>query len=178
MSDLAATLATVWSMLEAGPADRDAPARHPVLATVGARGAEARILVLRHADRASGTLALYTDAATAKVADLAAEPRATLLVWDPLARLQIRLRVHVTARPGTPEEWAALTETARQVYGGSPAPGAPIAAPGGHTPATDATRFTVLDARIDEIETLRLSDPHERARFRRSDGFAGTWLAP
>lgn len=178
MSDLAATLDTVWSMLEAGTADRDAPARHPVLATVGARGAEARILVLRHADRARGTLALYTDAATAKVSELAAEPRATLLVWDPLSRLQIRLRVHVTARPAARAEWAALSEPARQVYGGAPAPGEPIAAPNRHTPATDATRFTVLEARIDEIETLRLSAPHERARFRCSDGFAGTWLAP
>ena len=176
--DLAGTLDTVWAMLEAGTTDRAAPARHPTLATIGARGAEARILVLRRADREGGSLALYTDAATGKVADLAQEPRATLLVWDPGTRLQIRLRVHVTARPGTPAEWEALSEPARAVYGGDPPPGNPIQSPDRHATAPDASRFTVLEARVDEIETLRLSDPHERARFSRADGFAGTWLAP
>ena len=38
--------------------------------------------------------------------------------------------------------------------------------------------ITVVVARIDEVETLRLGDPHERAVFRRSDGFAGRWIAP
>lgn len=178
IGDLAGTLEAVWTMLAAGTRDRDAPARHPVLATVGERGAEARILVLRAADRTAGSLALYTDAATAKVAELARAPRATLLVWDPAARFQVRLRVTVTARPGTTAEWMALPDAARRVYGGDPLPGRPLPAPRDHAPDPDAARFTVLDARIDEIETLRLADPHERARFSRRDGFAGTWLAP
>jgi hypothetical protein len=36
----------------------------------------------------------------------------------------------------------------------------------------------VLTATVLEVETLRLADPHERAIFRRPDGFAGAWLAP
>jgi len=178
MTDLARTFDTLWAMLETGTTDRDAPARHPVLATAGPNGAEARILVLRRADREGGTVSLYTDAATAKITDLAHEPRATLLVWDPAARLQIRLRVHVDARPGTAEEWEALSGAARAAYGGDPPPGHPIPSPDRHAPDADATRFTVLEARIAEIETLRLADPHERARFSRADGFAGAWIAP
>jgi hypothetical protein len=178
MSDLAATLAGAWATLEAGVGDRAAAARHIVLATTGPHGPEARLLVLRAADRAAGTLTLWTDAATAKAAELAADPRAALLVWDPEARLQIRLRARVALRPGTPEEWEALPASARALYGGTPAPGAPVAAPHAHRPSPDPARFTVLTATVLEVETLRLAEPHERAIFRRTDGFAGTWLAP
>ena len=178
MSDLARTLAAAWDTLERGVADHAAPARHPVLATTGPDGPEARLLVLRGADRGAGTLTLYTDAATAKVRELARDPRAALVVWDAAARLQIRLRAHVASRPGTPAEWAGLSDTARAVYGGDPAPGAAIPAPEAHRPMPDPSRFTVLVARIDGIETLSLGEPHERARFCRRDGFAGAWLAP
>lgn len=177
MSDLAATLATAWDTLEAGIRDRTAPARHIVLATTSETGPEARILVLRGADRRAGTLTLHTDAATAKVAQLTRDPRATLLVWDPDARIQIRLRARVALRPGTVAEWEAVREPA--VYGGTPAPGAPIPAPDAHDAAPDPTRFTVLIATVQEVETLRLgAAPHERARFTRATGYAGTWLAP
>ena len=178
MTGLAATLSEAWAMLEAGLADRAAPARHIVLATSGPGGPEARLLVLRGADRGAGTLTLWTDAATAKATELAADPRAALLVWEPEARLQIRLRARVALRSGTPAEWDALPAAARALYGGTPAPGMPVAAPDAHRATPDAARFTVLTATVLEVETLRLAEPHERAIFRRSDGFAGTWLAP
>jgi pyridoxamine 5'-phosphate oxidase len=178
MSDLAATLAAAWATLEAGVGDRAAPARHIVLATSGAAGPEARLLVLRAADRGAGTLTLHTDAATAKAAELAADPRAALLVWDPDARLQIRLRARVALRPGTPAEWDALPAGSRALYGGTPAPGAPVAAPAAHRPEPDPARFAILTATIDQIETLSLGTPHARARFARGEGFSGTWIAP
>jgi hypothetical protein len=178
MSDLPATLATAWGTLEAGTRDRAAPARHIVLATTGHHGPEARLLVLRATDRAAGTLTLWTDAATAKTTQLAQDPRAALLVWDPEARVQIRLRASITLRPGTSAEWSALPDAARALYGGTPAPGHPIPSPVAHAITPDPTRFTILTATIDEIETLRLVTPHERARFSRTDGFTGCWLAP
>ena len=90
-----------WQKIARGVADRRAPARHPVLATVGREGGgEARIVVLRGADRQAATLVLHTDGASAKVGEVRAEPRATLLVWDPGARLQIRMRATIAARPG------------------------------------------------------------------------------
>jgi hypothetical protein len=178
MSDLAATYAAAWDTLDAGTRDRAAPGRHIVLATTGANGPEARLLVLRATDRAAGTLTLWTDTATAKATELAKDPRAALLVWDPEARVQIRLRAHVTLRPGTPAEWSALPDAARALYGGTPAPGHPIRSPDAHTITPDPARFTILTATIDEIETLRLATPHERALFSRTDAFAGAWLTP
>jgi pyridoxamine 5'-phosphate oxidase len=178
MRDLAATLDAAWEVLEAGVTDRGAPARHVVLATTGTQGPEARLLVLRGADRAAGTLTLHSDAASAKVAELTVDPRAALLVWDPEGRVQIRLRTRVAVRPGGAADWSRLPDASRALYGGRPLPGAPIATPDAHRPAPDPARFAVLTATVHEIETLRLADPHERARFLRSDGFAGTWVAP
>lgn len=183
MSDLTrldATLDQVWYHLACGAAQPGAPARNLVLATVGVDGgAEARMVVLRGADRGAGTLTVHTDAASAKVAEIAATPQATLLVWDPLARLQIRLRARVTSRAGTEEEWSAIGDGARAVYGGTPPPGFAIARPEAHEAAPDPARFTVLTARIEEIETLHLGqDRHRRAVFRRTEGFHGTWRAP
>ncbi len=178
MSDLPATLAAAWDTLDAGTRDRAAPARHIVLATTGPHGPEARLLVLRATDRAAATLTLWTDAATAKTTQIAHDPRAALLVWDPEARVQIRLRAHVTLRAGRPAEWSALPESARALYGGAPAPGRPIPSPDAHGIDPDPSRFTVLTATIDEIETLRLAHPHARARFTRADGFTGCWLVP
>jgi len=178
--DLGALFEEVWQRLRRGVADRRAAARHPVLATTGtAGGAEARVVVLRAADRAAGRLQVHTDAASAKVAELAAEPRASLLVWDARARLQVRLRVRVAVRPGSAVEWARVPEGARRAYGGHPAPGTQLAGPEGHDPAPDPARFTVLEAEIAEIEVLRLADErHLRARFRRAEGWRGAWLAP
>lgn len=178
MSDLAATLAAVWDTLDAGTRDRDAPARHIVLATTGSHGPEARLLVLRAADRTAGTLTLWTDSATRKTSELTGDPRAALLVWDPGARLQIRLRATIALRAGTAAEWSALPDAARALYGGTPAPGRPIPSPDAHVTAADPARLAVLTARVREIETLRLADPHERALFTREDGFAGSWRAP
>lgn len=169
------TLNDVWQRLGRGVADRHAPARHPVLATIGADGGEARVVVLRGVDRAAGTLEIHTDAASSKVAELRANPNATLLIWDQKARLQIRLRVAASITEGDPKAWARVPDTARGVYGGTPPPGEPIATPEAHAPNPTPARFAVLTCRIHEIETLTLAEPHRRARFRDAKA---QWIAP
>ncbi|MEM9709702.1 MAG: pyridoxamine 5'-phosphate oxidase family protein [Pseudomonadota bacterium] len=173
--DLEATLEQVWQRLGRGVADPKAAARHPVLATVGAAGAEARVVVLRAVDRAAGQLTVYTDAQSSKVTELQAEPRASLLVWDQKARFQIRLRVRFEI--GTaPEIWERLSDGARSLYGGAPPPGAEIAWPSDHVPGAEAQRFAVLTGEILEIETLHLGrDSHRRALFREG---RSAWLVP
>ena len=169
------TLNDVWQRLGRGVADRKAPARHPVLATVGKTGGEARMVVLRGADRATGCLEVHTDAASSKVTELRANPNATLLVWDQKARLQIRLRVKVSISEGDTDTWARVPDTARGVYGGTPPPGAPINAPSDHRPNPIPARFAVLTCRIVEIETLTLDTPHRRAR---NCAGSAQWIAP
>ncbi len=170
----------VWQRLARGVADRHAAARYPVLATVGLSGAaEARVVVLRGADRATGVLTIHTDAASGKVAEVQKVPDATLLVWDARAQRQFRLRCTVSSRPGTPEEWARVPDPSRRAYVCAPAPGTPIPRPDACTPGADATRFTVLEATLQEVEILHLgSERHLRAVFRKADGWRGQWLAP
>lgn len=181
LASIDGTLDVVWDALARGAADRDAPARHPVLATVGPAGAEARIVVLRAADRAKARVAIHTDLRSGKVAQLRSDPRASLLVWLPDATLQIRLRVRFALLTGRDADrfWGALPEAARALYGGMPPPGRPVARPEDHAPGQDPDAFCVLDGRVSEIETLKLdATRHRRALFRATDNWRGGWRAP
>ncbi|MEL7117744.1 MAG: pyridoxamine 5'-phosphate oxidase family protein, partial [Pseudomonadota bacterium] len=80
---LADRLSDAWQRLLLGVTDRDAPARHLMVATVGrSGGAEARMVVLRAVDPTAARLAFHTDAASGKIAELALDPRISLIVWD------------------------------------------------------------------------------------------------
>ncbi|MEM1275682.1 MAG: pyridoxamine 5'-phosphate oxidase family protein [Pseudomonadota bacterium] len=181
-TSLAETHAEVWRRLTRGVADRRAPARHPVLATQRQGGfAEARVIVLRGADREAGTLELHTDSASSKITEIRQNPGVTLLIWEQTAKLQIRLRCHITVATGaeTAPIWAKVPDTARQVYGGAPEPGQPIDQPEEFSANPDPNRFAILTCQIAEIETLHLGqDRHRRALFSAKDGWAGQWLAP
>ena len=171
----------VWRQLDRGVADGQAPARHLALATVGSAGAEIRTVVLRSADRGAATLDVHTDAATPKVAQLRADPRASLMFWDPAENLQVRLRVRVSVIVGPEAEatWREVPEAARANYGSEPAPGTPIAHPDGYRAGVTQDRFAILRAAIAEIDAVHLGrTPHRRALFAAGDGFAGCWLAP
>ena len=176
------TLAEAWRRLVRGAADRRAPARNPALATTARDGAPAlRTVVLRAADPAAGTLEVHTDAASAKAGEIAAEPRVALLVWEAKARLQIRVAAEAAALDGAARaaRWARVPDGARRAYGGTPAPGVPLAVPEDHDPTPQASRFLPLVLTATEIETLLLGpDLHRRARFRRASGWAGEWIAP
>jgi pyridoxamine 5'-phosphate oxidase len=171
----------VWLRLGRGVVDRKADARHPVLATTGAAGPEARIVVLRQADRAVASVSIYTDLRSAKITELTQEPRASLLVWEQKARLQIRLRVHVKLKSGqgAAEQWQRVPLAARNVYGSQPSPGTPMDHPEQLIAHTNPDAFAVLMCHITEIETLYLGqDLHRRAKFNAETAWAGQWLAP
>lgn len=173
MSDPRDLLDRVWSHLTRGVADRRHPARHPVLATMGPDGPEARILVLRAASRAERVLELHTDALSPKVAQMAAEPRVALHVWVPKDRLQIRMRARAEVGPGDPALFASLPEAARANYGGA----APGSALGDGGAGGDPARFALIRCTLLEIDALELSDPHRRALFAAPD-WQGRWIAP
>lgn len=172
--------AQAWTLLARGVADRRAAARHPVLATVSPAGwADARTVVLRAAVAESALLTVHTDSASGKVAGLRANPHCTLLVWDAKAHLQIRIRARARITLGDPEAWAQVPESARLVYGGTPPPGTPLDDPEDHVAGPDPARFAVIDCEAEEIDLLHLGqDRHRRARYARTDGWRGQWIAP
>ncbi|MEO1686993.1 MAG: pyridoxamine 5'-phosphate oxidase family protein, partial [Pseudomonadota bacterium] len=129
------TLAQVWGRLARGVADRRCATRHPVLCTLGLDGApQARTVVLRGCDPAAGVLEMHADLASTKMAELRAEPRAALHVWDPRLKLQMRLGAEVEMRSGASvaARWARVPEGSRRAYGGAPPPGEVLGAPEDH----------------------------------------------
>jgi pyridoxamine 5'-phosphate oxidase len=166
--------------------DRDSPFRTPVLATIGRDGAPAqRSLVLRAVDAAARHLDLHTDARSAKCAELAAEPRAALHLYDAAAGIQLRLAGQARLHAGDAlahAAWEACPAASRLSYAGAAAPGTPVAAP--PPPPADATgaaaHFALLRFTFDRMEWLDLRRAgHRRARFAwTAGGLRETWLVP
>jgi pyridoxamine 5'-phosphate oxidase len=173
--------AHVWTRLTRGVNDRHAPARHPTLATVGTDGVpQARTVVLRAADPEPGTLTLYTDRHSAKVAELRANPLAALHIWDAAAHLQIRIEAAVTIGTGAESAgvWAGVPEASRYAYSSTATPGQPIPEALAYTKTPDPAAFALLCLSVEAIDALHLGRDHRRARFERRDDWAGQWLVP
>lgn len=178
----------IWKELGRASLDRHHAWRTPVVASVGADGAvNARTVVLRSVDAATGRLQIYTDARSAKVAELALTPHAMLVFWSPRLGWQLRVRVAVTVCTTGPEV-TAVWERVRQSpsagdYLAAKAPGTPLAGDAMDAPAAPSAEVSertphlaVLDAQVQEIDWLELNrEGHRRARITADDW---TWLTP
>lgn len=185
MSDWFETLhglhAQVWHQLNRGVTDRDAPARHPTLATVSPAGwPEARTVVLRRAVQDQALLEIYTDVQSDKVASLRDVPRAALHVWDPALNLQLRIQADValTAGDKVTDRWDPLPEDARQNYGITPTPGTAMAGALDYVKSPEQSRFCVLSLHLTHFDVVHLGEWHRRAVFSRSNDWQGQWVAP
>jgi hypothetical protein len=179
LESLAAIEDALWRQLEAAPHEREHPWRTPVLATTDGRIADARTVVLRGADRERALLSMYSDARSAKVAQLRAHPQATLVMWSPALNWQLRLRIDVEVSTDGLElssRWAQLKLTAVALDFLS------VHAPGSRLDGTLAARgerahFALIEAHVRSIDWLELhAQGHRRARFD-SDATA-CWLQP
>ena len=176
--DLAGTLDAAWDRMAEGAA-RGGDHGAVSLATLGAEGPEVRTVVLRRADRDAAEVEVNTDSRSAKVAALAADPRAALMLWDAGMRLQVRARLRCRVLVGEAARWNALSDDARWNYGAEPSPGTAIEAPDAWRRPKAREGFAAIVGQVEEIDTVLL-DPagHRRALFRAADGFAGRWLSP
>jgi hypothetical protein len=180
-------LEDAFRRLARGVADRRAAFHTPTLATIGADGApEARTLVLRGFEPGSRTLRLHTDARSGKVAELARDPRCALHLYDPGAKLQLRLACRAALHGDdalAEAAWAGSRDFSRMCYAIEPAPGTPVAEPPAapRDPQAGRGAFRVILLRFDRLEWLELAAAgHRRARFT-WDGDAApamTWLVP
>lgn len=188
-------LDTAWRLLERGAADRHSPMHVPVVASVDAGGApDARVMVLRGADRQAATLRFHTDARSPKCTALNGR-RVSVLAYHPGEAVQVRLagtaRI-VTAGEEIEAVWAAATPFARRCYLLEAAPGSRLSAPGSGLPAWVEGRkpeaaelvaarpnFALVIVTVAAIDWLHLAqDGHRRARFAEADGWRGAWVVP
>ena len=139
---LADALDTAWRLLVRAAADRRSPMHTPVVATIADGAPDARVMVLRAADRAAASLRFHTDARSPKCAGLDGAP-VTVLAYHPGEAIQ--LRIGGTARidrdsAAADAIWAQATPFARRCYLVGAAPGTPLAASGSGLPGWVAGR--------------------------------------
>ena len=170
---------SLWQQLQLAAQQRDHEWRTMALATVQDDEAQARSVVLREVDAAARELIFFTDARSAKVAQMQAQPVGTLLCWSKDLGWQLRLRVALqvqTSGLNVSSRWARLKLTpAAQDYLSPLPPGTPVAE---RYEPERATRdhFAVVMARVQAVDWLELhADGHRRARF---DGEGAQWLQP
>lgn len=179
LETLDAIEAALWHELQAAPRDKEHPWRAPVLATTDGNVGDARTVILRDVDRAQATLLVYTDARAGKVAQIAAHPLGTLVMWSPTLGWQLRVRVALQAVTDGLElssRWARLKlSPAANDYLSSQAPG--DALDGAISARGERAYFALLETRVLSIDWLELhAEGHRRARFN-TDATA-RWLQP
>jgi pyridoxamine 5'-phosphate oxidase len=190
-------LDSVWNAVVRGKADRRHPFHHPALATVSADGTPAvRTVVLRHADRDAPEIGCHTDARSPKVAEIAVRPTTSWLLYDPGARLQLRVsgptRV-LTSGPEHAEAWRATRVFSRRCYLAPHAPSTAAEGPDPNLPADliDANpsaerseqgrdAFAVVRTSVASVEWLHLAAAgHARGRFvYTGKDWTHEWLRP
>jgi hypothetical protein len=193
--DLPYALDDAWTLLVRGSADRKSPVHTPVVASVGPDGApQARVMVLRKADRAAGLLRFHTDVRSTKVAVLDGG-RVAVLAYHPGQSVQLRLSgVAEVVADGAEVDaiWAASTPFARRCYMVEAGPGTALSGPGSGLPAGVDGRqpevaelvparanFAIVRVTVTGIDWLHLAQSgHRRAVFAAADGWRGGWVVP
>ena len=136
-ADTADILATIeeaaWERLTDALADPEHPYRNLTLATIDGDGhPHARLLVLREVDTPRRLLEFHTDTRSPKWAEIEKQPRLSVLGYDPVERLQLRLRGTTQLYPPGSDAnvmaWNSLSTWTRTTYCGGP-PGDALAHP-------------------------------------------------
>lgn len=163
-----AALTSVWDALDAATTRRT-PFTLASLATVSADGApRSRSVILRSWDPGRAALGLATDARSAKVREIGADPRVALVVWDDDAQVQVRLegRAAVVDDPAElRRRWVALGRRSRRGYATVPAPGTAVdgTVDQDDDEAAWSARFAWVEVVVDRVDRLDLAaDPHDR----------------
>ncbi len=193
--DLQTVLTAAIEHLTKAAQDRRSPMHTPV---VGTAEGDLRAMVLRELRGDLALLRFHTDARSPKVAAIAKDSRASLLAYDPAARVQLRLRGNArveTSGPTADLAWAEATAFARRCYLIEPGPGAVLDQPGsglpqavaGHLPSEAQleparANFAVLLFEPLALDWLYLAHTgHRRAQFTRAavgEEWLGEWVVP
>jgi general stress protein 26 len=169
----------IWTQLQRSVLDKFHEWRTPVLATVDTDGApQVHMVILRQVDVSTHQLRFFTDSHSPKVAQLLAEPRASLLFWSNRLNWQLRVRAQVTVLLEGPTVDSAWDSLARSPEGPDDfsvtVPGTFLA--GDAAAGESSPHLTILVAEVSEIDWLELArSGHRRARLR---GKEAQWLVP
>ncbi len=114
-----------WINLERAGTDSGSALRYLNFCTVDRDGhPQARLVVLRAANREDRTIEIHTDIRSAKWREVSANPAVTVLAFDAARGQQLRLRGKAERHgPGSPkaaDAWDRLSQWTRSTYTGGP----------------------------------------------------------
>lgn len=167
-----------WHELQAAATTRGHAWRTMALATTDGQVAHARTVVLRDVDAQARQVIVYTDARSAKVAQVTSHPHGTLLAWSAEFGWQLRLAVRLAVETdglAVSSRWTRLKLTpAAQDYLSPLPPGSVL--PANVPPRTGREHFALLVAEVLAVDWLELhAEGHRRAAF---DAHGARWLQP
>lgn len=198
-NDLGLSFDKAWDTIEPGATKRSSPAHTPVVGTIDASGRpQLRVMVLRSADRETRLLRFHTDARSAKIAEIGEKCLASVLMYDPAEKLQLRLSGTVSTAFDDGEvdrAWRESTTFARRCYLAETAPGTRSDGPTSGLPqwvegcqpvendlVEARQNFAVLWFETHTLEWLYLANSgHRRARWEwqaATASWSGRWLVP
>lgn len=180
LDSLAHIEARVWEELARCATHREHEWRVCTLATLDANGdADARSVVIREVDADRRELVFFTDARSPKVAQFAARPKGTLVMWSAELGWQLRLKVDLgveTAGLAVSSRWARLKmKPAAFDYLSPLPPGTPLEHPVPERGSRE--HFAVVTLQVRAIDWLGLrAEGQRRALF--APPAAPRWLQP
>nr|WP_246827126.1 pyridoxamine 5'-phosphate oxidase family protein [Rhizobium binae] len=123
--DLTDIDASAWAELETAAANPQSAFRYLNLCSVDTEmRPQARMVVLRGADRSVRRLEFHTDSRSSKWLELSANPHVTVLGFSAESRLQLRLQgkveLHGPGSGGADAAWNRLAAQTRMTYVGGP----------------------------------------------------------
>jgi hypothetical protein len=197
--DLALSFEEAWSVIAAGVTNRNSPSHTPAVGTVDASGVpQLRVMILRDVSRDARILRFHTDSRSIKADQLRQNPATSILIYDPAAKVQIRMsgKTHFTTTGDIADRaWSTSTPFARRCYMAESAPGMRCAKPSSGLPnwiegkqpeeeqlADYRTNFAALLVEVESIEWLYLANAgHRRAHWQwdaLQNSWVGSWLIP
>jgi pyridoxamine 5'-phosphate oxidase len=187
-SRLDGALDHLWVRLNEAARNPGSPLRPLVVANSAADGPDARVMLLRGADRGAASLVFHTDSRSPKFAGFISDPDVAIIGYDDADAYQLRLRGTAQFEPYGPERdaaWKAVRADALRNFMTILPPSAtsPVATDG-QPPEPDRAaarvNFVRMFVTLTHVEWLSL-DPsgHRRAAYTCSDaGWTGRWLIP
>lgn len=160
----------IWKTLQRACVDKKHPWRLVAFVTASPDGPQSRMVVLRAVQPLDNTMLVYTDSRSGKFADIALQPKVSLLFWNPRSNQQ--LRVWGSAYPLNDDilvndHWARVPDYSKQEYASLSAPGTIRgSAQAGLDLASARNNFSVLEITATRMEHLILSrEGHQRVLY-------------
>ena len=186
----------VWELLNLGLQNRNAPFHIPVFICGNKNKPDGRIVVLRGVDKDQKKIWFHSDIRSNKVKVLKDNPDATLLFYDKVEKIQLRVSGNTKINyknDFTKKSWEKTVHMSRQCYLGDKAPGSDTSEPtSGLTSDIDNLKYTtaqsevgyenfcVIETYFKSIEWLYLAAKgHRRAFFSlKNNSLEKKWLIP